>query len=80
MDQWLPDVKEEVCGRKAGVFIKGNMRDLYSDGNVLNLACISVKILVLILYYNYSKSYYGEKLHAVYIGTVSITLQISLYL
>ena len=55
MDQWLPNVKEEVCGRKAGVFIKGNMRDLYSDGNVLNLACISVKILVVMLLLEFCK-------------------------
>lgn len=41
--------------RKAGVFIKGNMRDLYSDGNVLNLACISVKILVVMLLLEFCK-------------------------
>ena len=43
----MPDVKEEVCGRKAGVFIKGNMRDLYSDGNVLYPDGINVNILLL---------------------------------
>jgi len=47
----LPDVKEKVCGRKAG-----NMRDLYSDGNVLNLACISVKILVVMLLLEFCKT------------------------
>lgn len=52
----MPDVKEEVCGRKAGVFTKGNMRDLYNDGNVLNLACISVKILVVMLLLEFCKT------------------------
>ena len=56
MDYRLPDVNEEVCGRKAGMFIKGNMRDLYSVRNVLNLAYISVKILVVMLLLKFCKT------------------------
>ena len=33
-----------------GVVIKGNMRDLYGVGTVLNLDYISVKVLGVILY------------------------------
>lgn len=62
-DQWLPGAKERVRReRNRCVVIKGDIRDPCTDGNVLYLNCIIPGILVVILYYSFSRCYHWGKL------------------
>lgn len=41
---------------------KGSMKDSSGDDNVLSLVCISINILVVILFYSFARCCFGEKL------------------
>lgn len=45
-----------------GVAIKGNMKDLGVDGNVVYTDCINVTILVVILYNSFVRYFYWGKM------------------
>lgn len=49
--------------------LKGSMKDPCGDGNILYLDCISVHILVVILYYSYARRYHWRKLGKWYMGS-----------
>ena len=49
------DRRDQVSGREVGIAIKGTVRDPCGDGNVLYFDCITVNILVRILYYSFSE-------------------------
>lgn len=49
-------------GRREMIWVlKGNIRDPHGDGNVLSLDHINVSILIVILYYNFTKCYHWVK-------------------
>lgn len=47
--------------RKVSVVSKGNWRAPRADGTVVCLDCTNVNILVLVVYYHFSTSYYWKK-------------------
>lgn len=65
LSQWRTGQQLRRVGgrRKVGVVIKGNMRDLYGNGNVLYLECVNVKILAAIWYYSFARYDYWGKLN-----------------
>ena len=68
---WLTRVKEQVGVKQVGVAVKGKYDVSYGGENALYLHCINVSMLVVTLYYSFSRCYHWEKLGKEYITTNS---------
>lgn len=54
-----------------GMVLKGNMKDLRGDGNVLCLDYIDANILVVIIHYSFTRFCHRKQLGKEYIGILS---------
>lgn len=76
---WWPEVmngKVQVGGKGGGS--QRATGDPCSDGNILNLQCVDAKILVMVLFLTFARSYYWEKLGREYMGSLCVTPSLQL--
>ena len=68
-DYWLPGVRKRMeVGEKWVWLQKDNMRNACVDGNTLYLDCISVSVVVVTLYYCFTRYYHWGRLGKGYTG------------